>query len=70
VLVASPPAVCFQFSGNSDADKAEISGEQPGFNLIDLKDLHQLQIRTVRFSPPSGTVGSSVAASNKGKSTE
>lgn len=70
VLVASPPAVCFQFSGNSDADKAEISGEQPGFNLIDLKDLHQLQIRTVRFSPPSGTVGSSVAASNKGKSAE
>ena len=70
VLVASPPAVCFQYSGNIDTDKAEISGEQPGFNLIDLKDLHQLQIRTVRFSPPSGTVGSSVAASNKGKSAE
>jgi len=70
VLVASPPAVCFQFSGNSDADKEELSGEQPGFNLIDLKDLHQLQIRTVRFSPPSAAAGSSATASDKGKSRD
>jgi len=39
VPVASPPAVCFQFSGNNEAAKAELSDEQPGFNLIDVHNL-------------------------------
>jgi Icc protein len=56
VLVASPPAVCFQFSGNSDASKEELSTEQPGFNLIDVQDL-SIRIRTVRLAPPSSAAG-------------
>jgi len=52
VLVASSPAVCFQYSGNNDASKAALSREQPGFNLIDVKD-RQVKVRTVRFAPPS-----------------
>jgi hypothetical protein len=52
ILAASPPAVCFQYSGNSDASKAELSAENPGFNLIDAKD-RQVTVRTVRFAPPS-----------------
>jgi Icc protein len=52
VLVASPPAVSFQYSGNSDASKEELSEEQPGFNLIDIGD-HQVKVRTIRFAPPS-----------------
>ena len=52
VLVASPPAVCFQFSANGDASKAQLSAEQPGFNLIDVKD-RSVRVRTVRFAPPS-----------------
>ena len=51
-LVASPPAVCFQYSGNNSASKAELSPEQPGFNLIDVEDW-QVKVRTVRFAPPS-----------------
>jgi hypothetical protein len=61
VLVASPPAVCFQYSGNSDASKAELSGEQPGFNLIDAKD-RQVTVRTVRFEPPSPAGGADRAS--------
>ena len=54
VLVASPPAVCFQYSGNSDASKEQLSSEQPGFNLIDIKDW-KAKVRTVRFAPPSAS---------------
>ncbi len=50
LLAATSPAVCWQYSGNADAAKAEISDELPGFNLIDLED-SQIRIRTVRFSP-------------------
>jgi 3',5'-cyclic AMP phosphodiesterase CpdA len=49
VLVASPPAVCFQFRAHSEAAKAEQSDELPGFNLIDISP-EQLSLRTVRFS--------------------
>lgn len=52
VLVASPPAVCFQYSGNNDTSKPELSSEWPGFNLIDVDDW-QARVRTVRFAPPS-----------------
>jgi Icc protein len=52
ILVASPPAVCFQYSGNNDASKEELSSEWPGFNLIDV-DNWQARVRTVRFAPPS-----------------
>ena len=52
ILVASSPAVCFQYAGNSEATKAELSPEQPGFNLIDVNNW-QLRVRTVRFAPPS-----------------
>ncbi len=48
LLAATSPAVCWQYSGNADATKAEISDELPGFNLIDLED-SQIRIRTVRF---------------------
>lgn len=57
VLVASAPAVSFQYSGNADASKSELSAEQPGFNLIDVKDW-QVSVRTVRFEPPSPDKGS------------
>lgn len=56
VLVASPPAVCFQFSAKQDAAKAELSTEQPGFNLIDVQD-GEVRIRTVRFTPPVTAAG-------------
>jgi Icc protein len=70
VLVASPPAVCFQFSGNSDASKAELSTEQPGFNLIDVNDW-SVRIRTVRFAPHSAeTVARHAAASVGASDTE
>jgi len=52
VLVASPPAVSFQYSANTDASKSELSTERPGFNLIDVVDW-QVRVRTVRFAPPS-----------------
>jgi Icc protein len=52
ILVASSPAVCFQYSGNTDASKLELSPEQPGFNLIDVKD-QRVRVRTVRFPPPA-----------------
>jgi Icc protein len=51
ILVASCPAVCFQYSGNNDASKSELSPEQPGFNLIDVKNWH-VRVRTLRFPPP------------------
>jgi 3',5'-cyclic-AMP phosphodiesterase len=52
ILVAGTPAVCFQYSVNNDASKLELSPEQPGFNLIDVKDW-QVRVRTVRFPPPA-----------------
>jgi Icc protein len=52
ILVASPPAVGFQYSGNSDASKAELSAELPGFNLIDVEE-RRAQVRTVRFASAS-----------------
>jgi len=52
ILVACTPAVCFQYSGNNDASKSELSPEQPGFNLIDVQDW-QVRVRTVRFTPPA-----------------
>jgi len=61
VLVASPPAVCFQYSGNSDSSKEELSAEQPGFNLIDIKDW-RAKVRTVRFAAPSADRGASRAS--------
>ncbi|UCF97501.1 MAG: metallophosphoesterase [Spirochaetaceae bacterium] len=63
VLVASPPAICCQYSGNNDASKAELSAEQPGFNLIDMKDWN-VRVRTVRFVPPNTETGSSHAAAS------
>ncbi|GEM_PF-2072260 len=65
VLVASPPAVCFQYSGNNDASKAKLSSEWPGFNLIDV-DNWQARVQTVRFAPPSRDV----AAGGKHTSAE
>ncbi len=65
VLVASPPALCFQYSGNNNASKAELSAEQPGFNLIDVQDWY-IRVRTVRFAPPS-TDGDSSRAAASGK---
>jgi Icc protein len=74
VLVASPPAVSFQYSGNSSASKAELSGEQPGFNLIDVRD-GGVRVRTIRFAPPSttgaaGHVRSTGVVHDKGKPAE
>jgi len=46
VFVASCPSVCWQFSGNADAAKAELSDEPPGFNVIDVSD-EQVVVRTV-----------------------
>ena len=70
VLVASPPAICFQFSGNSDASKEELSAEQPGFNLIDVKDW-SVRVRTVRFAPPaSETAARHAAASDSAANTK
>ena len=48
ILVASCPSVCWQFSGNANAAKAELSDEKPGFNLIDVSD-EQILVRTVRY---------------------
>jgi Icc protein len=56
VLVASPPAVGFQFSANDNAPKEEVSGDQPGFNLIDVNDWN-VRLRTVRFDPASAPAG-------------
>jgi 3',5'-cyclic AMP phosphodiesterase CpdA len=64
VLVASPPAICFQYSGRGDASKAELSAEQPGFNLIDVED-RQVRIRTVRFAPPSPDGGAARASASE-----
>jgi Icc protein len=64
VLVAGPPAVCFQYSGNSDVSKPELSAEQPGFNLIDVKD-RQARVRTIRFAPPSPDGGAGHASASK-----
>ncbi len=48
-LVAGCPATSFQFKANFDSSHAELSEEQPGFNIIDVsKD--QLNIRTVRYT--------------------
>jgi Icc protein len=48
VLVASCPSIGWQFSANANAAKTEMSGEWPGFNVIDLaKD--RVCVRTVRF---------------------
>jgi Icc protein len=68
VLAASPPAVCFQFSGNSDASKAELSAEQPGFNLIDVKD-RNVRVRTVRFAPPSADGNTERAAATASRAS-
>jgi Icc protein len=69
ILLASPPAVCFQYAGNSEASKAELSPEQPGFNLIDVNNW-QLRVRTVRFAPPSSERGvDRASASTQGKSS-
>jgi Icc protein len=72
ILVACPPAVCFQYAGNSAASKSELSPEQPGFNLIDVKDW-QVRVRTVRFTPPSSDGGAGqahAAAKEKGSREE
>ena len=69
VLVASPPAVCFQYSENNDASKPEFSQEQPGFNLIDVRGW-QARVRTVRFDSPSPGSGAERApASTKKEGT-
>jgi Icc protein len=60
ILVAGAPAVCFQYSGNTDASKSELSPEQPGFNLIDVKNW-QARVRTVRFTPPAADRGADSA---------
>lgn len=51
VLAASCPAVGWQHSGNTDTQKATLSEELPGFNLIDVQD-RRLSLRTVRFPAP------------------
>jgi Icc protein len=56
VLAASPPAVSFQFSANDSASKEEVAADQPGFNLIDVKDWG-VRVRTVRFAPASTPAG-------------
>lgn len=48
VLVATPSALCSRFAWNESADKGDSSGEDPGFNVIDI-DEDQLSVRTVRF---------------------
>ena len=81
VLVASPPAVCFQFSGNNDTSKAQLSGEHPGFNLIDVQNIgaeapsaggRTVHLRTVRFAPPAGAAaetGTGTAARQSAESS-
>jgi Icc protein len=64
ILAASPPAICFQYAGNSDASRAELSPEEPGFNLIDVTD-RQLTVRTVRFAPPSPDRGADRPSSSE-----
>ena len=69
ILAASSPAVCFQYSANNDASKSELSPEQPGFNLIDVKE-QQVRVRTVRFpAPAADRSADSDSASGKGKSS-
>ena len=48
VLVATPPALCRQFSWKATAGKGDPSGEDPGFNVIDVGE-KKVSIRTVRF---------------------
>jgi hypothetical protein len=67
ILVAGAPAVCFQYSASADASKPEFSPEQPGFNLIDVKDW-EVRVRTVRFAPPSPH-GSADSESGKKKAS-
>jgi len=50
VLVASCPSTSWQFSGQANAARAEMSAERPGFNVIDLVE-GQVNVRTVRFEP-------------------
>jgi hypothetical protein len=53
ILLASPPAVGWQFRADPVAGRAETSDELPGFNVIDAweGDLMGLSVRTVRFQP-------------------
>ncbi len=51
VLVASPPAVGWQFCADPNALRAETTDELPGFNVVDVWD-RGLTVRTVRFTPP------------------
>ena len=69
ILVAGTPAVCFQYSGNNDASKSELSPEQPGFNLIDVKD-RQVRVRTVRFTPPAPADSDSTSGREKASPEE
>ena len=51
-LLATPPATCWQYEGGADSAKAAISGEPPGFNLIDAAP-SQVSVRTIRFPAAS-----------------
>jgi 3',5'-cyclic AMP phosphodiesterase CpdA len=53
ILLASPPAVGWQFRADPPARRAETSEELPGFNVIDTwgEDPMGLSVRTVRFQP-------------------
>lgn len=48
VYVCSSPGICSQFDGNTNALKAQISDEDPGFNIIDLTE-NSVICRTKRF---------------------
>jgi 3',5'-cyclic-AMP phosphodiesterase len=52
VLLASPPAVGWQFRADPGSAKAETAVELPGFNVLDAGE-SGLTVRTVRFLPPS-----------------
>ena len=49
VLSVGCPSVSWQFSGNADASKGEVSDEPPGFNLIDISE-EGIRTQTIRFS--------------------
>lgn len=55
ILLASPPAVGWQFRADPVAGRAETSDELPGFNVIDTwggeAEPRGLSVRTVRFPP-------------------
>jgi len=48
ILLATTPGTCWQYAAGADAAKAALSGEPPGFNVIDVGKT-QVSVRTVRY---------------------